>query len=170
MLCVIAKLNPEATEKLKAIQKASLSAAAGRKPLYGHITIAAYTGAEEEQFVQFCKSLLAGAAPFAVRYEKVEVLEASSIIVASPEKSGTLETLHRLIAEEYGDALNRWTQADQWYPHTTLLYEPNADLHGLCRIMAGSFRPFSTQISRIEFSRVLASDYDVFDGVELLHR
>lgn len=170
MLCVIAKPNPEATEKLKVIQKAELFATAGLKPLYGHITIATYTGAEEAQLVQFCKSLLAGTAPFAVRYEKVEVLEASSIIVASPEKSGTPETLHRLIAEEYGDALNRWTQADQWYPHTTLLYEPNADLHGICRKMTDSFRPFSTQISRIEFSRVLASAYDVIDSVELLHR
>ena len=43
MLCVIAKLNEEATEKLMSIRTAALSDAA-LKPLHGHITIASYTG------------------------------------------------------------------------------------------------------------------------------
>ena len=166
MLCVIAKLNEEATEKLMSIRTAALSDAA-LKPLHGHITIAAYTGDRQAQFVRFCKSLLEGTSAFAVRYEKIEVLDASSIIVASPENSGTLEVLHRRIAEAYNDSLNPWTQADRWYPHTTLLYEPNLDLHRICGEMSGHFTPFSAQISRIEFSRALESGYEIIDRVEL---
>lgn len=166
MLCVIAKLNAEATEKLMSIRTAALLDA-GLKPLHGHITIASYIGNHEAQFVRFCKSLLEGTSAFAVRYEKIEVLDASSILVASPEKSGTLEALHRRIAEEYNDSLNPWTQADRWYPHTTLLYEPNLDLHRICRNMAVYFMPFAAQISCIEFSRVLESGYEIIDRVEL---
>ena len=167
MLCVIAKLNAEATEKLMSIRTAALSDAA-LKPLHGHITIASYTGNHEAQFVQFCKSQIAGISPFLVRYERIEVLEDTSIIVASPEKSGALEVLHRCIAEAYNDSLNPWTQADRWYPHTTLLYEPNLDLHRICGEMSGHFTPFSAQISRIEFSRVLESGYESIDHVELI--
>lgn len=166
MLCVIAKLNEEATEKLMSIRTAARSDAA-LKPLHGHITIAAYTGDRQAQFVRFCKSLLEGTSAFAVRYEKIEVLDASSIIVASPENSGALEVLHRRIAEAYNDSLNPWTQADRWYPHTTLLYDPNLDLHWICGEMSGHFTPFSAQISRIEFSRVLESGYEIIDRVEL---
>ena len=166
MLCVIAKLNEEATEKLMSIRTAALSDAA-LKPLHGHITIASYTGNHEAQFVRFCKSQIAGISPFSVRYERIEVLEDTSIIVASPEKSGALEVLHRRIAEAYNDSLNPWTQADRWYPHTTLLYEPNLDLHRICGEMSGHFTPFSAQISRIEFSRVLESGYEIIDRVEL---
>ena len=166
MLCVIAKLNEEATEKLMSIRTAARSDAA-LKPLHGHITIAAYTGDRQAQFVRFCKSLLEGTSAFAVWYEKIEVLDASSILVASPENSGALEVLHRRIAEAYNDSLNPWTQADRWYPHTTLLYEPNLDLHRICGEMSGHFTPFSAQISRIEFSRVLESGYEIIDRVEL---
>ena len=166
MLCVIAKLNEAATEKLMSIRTAALPDA-GLKPLHGHITIAAYTGDRQAQFVRFCKSLLEGTSSFAVRYEKIEVLDASSILVASPENSGALEVLHRRIAEAYNDSLNPWTQADRWYPHTTLLYDPNLDLHRICGEMSGHFMPFSAQISRIEFSRVLESGYEIIDRVEL---
>lgn len=166
MLCVIAKLNEEATEKLMSIRTAALPGAA-LKPLHGHITIAAYTGDRQAQFVRFCKSQIAGISPFPVRYERIEVLEDTSIIVASPEKSGKLEVLHRRIAEEYNDSLNPWTQADRWYPHTTLLYEPNLDLHRICRKMAAHFMPFAAPISGIEFSRVLESGYEIIDRVEL---
>ena len=150
MLCVIAKLNEEATEKLMSIRTAARSDAA-LKPLHGHITIASYTGNHEAQFVRFCKSLLQGTSAFAVRYEKIEVLDASSILVASPEKSGTLEVLHRRIAEEYNDSLNRWTQADRWYPHTTLLYEPNLDLHRIWAKCPGILRRFQRKYPALNF-------------------
>ena len=166
MLCVIAKLNEEATEKLMSIRMAALSDAA-LKPLHGHITVAAYTGDRQAEFIQFCKSQIAGISSFPVRYDRIETLEDTSIIVASPEKSGALEALHRRIAEAYNDSLNPWTQADRWYPHTTLLYEPNLDLHRICGELSGYFTPFSAQISRIEFSRVLESGYEIIDCVEL---
>ncbi len=166
MLCVIAKLDGEATEKLMAIRKAALSDAVV-KPLYGHITIATYTGDNEAQFIRFCKSLLAGMPSFTVRYEKLAVLEATSIIVASPEKSGPLEALHLGIAKEYNCALHPWTQMGQWYPHTTLLYGPGLDLQRICREMSAFFVPFSAQISGIEFSRVLESGYAIVDSVVL---
>ncbi len=166
MLCVIAKLNGEATENLAAIRKAALSDAVVT-PLYGHITIATYTGDNEAQFIRFCKSLLAGMPSFTVRYEKIAVLEATSIIVASPEKSGPLEALHLGIAEKYNRFLQPWTQIGQWYPHTTLLYGPGLDLHRICREMSASFVPFSSQISLVEFSRVLKSGYAIVDSVVL---
>ena len=166
MLCVIAKLNGEATEKLMAIRKVALSDAMV-KPLYGHITIATYTGDNETQFIRFCKSLLEGMPSFTVRYEKLAVLEATSIIVASPEKSGPLEALHLGIAEKYNRFLQPWTQIGQWCPHTTLLYGPGLDLHRICREMSAFFVPFSSQISLIEFSRVLESGYAIIDSVVL---
>lgn len=166
MLCVIAKLDGEATEKLMAIRKVALSDAVV-KPLYGHITIATYAGDNEAQFIRFCKSLLAGMRSFPVRYEKIAVLEATSIIVASPEKSGPLEALHLGIAKEYNCALHPWTQIGQWCPHTTLLYGPGLDLHRICREMSASFVPFSAQISGIEFSRVLESGYAIIDSAVL---
>ncbi len=166
MLCVIAKLNAEATENLAAIRKAALSDAMV-KPLYGHITIATYTGDNEARFIRFCKSLLAGMPSFTVRYEKLTVLEATSIIVASPEKSGPLEALHLGIAEKYNRFLQPWTQTGQWCPHTTLLYGPGLDLQRICREMSAFFVPFSAQISGIEFSRVLESGYAIIDSVVL---
>ena len=67
MLCVIAKLNEEATEKLMSIRAAALSDAA-LKPLHGHITVAAYTGDRQEQFIQFCKSQIAGISSLPIKY------------------------------------------------------------------------------------------------------
>ena len=46
MLCAIAMLDEEATRKLIFLQKTAAGDAACLKPLYGHITIAAYTGTE----------------------------------------------------------------------------------------------------------------------------
>lgn len=166
MLCVIAKLNGEATETLAAIRKAALPDAV-LTPLYGHITIATYTGDNEARFIRFCKSLLAGMRSFPVRYEKIAVLEATSIIVASPEKSGPLEALHLGIAEQYNRFLQPWTQIGQWCPHTTLLYGPGLDLHRICREMSPFFVPFSAKVSGIEFSRVLESGYAIVDSVAL---
>jgi len=165
MLCVIAKLNRNATERLASLQ--AFSFPGKPTPLYGHITLATYIGDDEAQFIQFCKSFIQGIPSFPIRYHRVEVLEASSIIVASPVKSGVLESIHQRIAAEYNHSLNSWTQSEQWYPHTTLLYAPNADLHRICCKMAASFAPFSTQISRIEFSRVLESGYEIIETVEL---
>ena len=50
MLCMIAKLDNEATEKLLSLQRIALSAMPAIKPLHGHITIAAYMGENETAF------------------------------------------------------------------------------------------------------------------------
>lgn len=171
MLCVIAKLDELATGTIAAIQKIAFSDFAPSNPLHGHITLASYIGDNETEFMQFCKHLFEGFSSFTVEYKKIEVLEGTSdsapIIIAAPERAGILEEVHKRIAAAYGSSLNKWTQMDSWYPHTTLLYRPGVDLHPICCKMAASFVPFSTQIRKIEFSRVLESGYDIIEQVEL---
>lgn len=161
MLCVIAKLDKRSTEKLTAIQKAG-APDAGLKPLYGHITLASYMGEDEAGFMAFCAALLKGASRFAVKYTRLAVLEETSIVAALAEKTGTLAALHRRIAEAYGGSLNEWTGSDEaWLPHTTLLYDPKADLPAVCREMAADYAPFTADIVGIEFSRVTPSGYAI---------
>ena len=103
----------------------------------------------------FCAALLKGVSRFAVKYTHLAVLEETSIVAALAEKTGTLAALHRRIAEVYGSSLNEWTGSDEvWLPHTTLLYDPKADLPAVCRKMAADFAPFTAGIVGIEFSRV----------------
>ena len=167
MLCVIAKLDKRSTEKLTAIQKAA-APDAGLKPLYGHITLASYMGGDEAGFMAFCAALLKGVSRFAVKYTHLAVLEETSIVAALAEKAGTLAALHRSIAEEYGGSLNEWTSSDEaWLPHTTLLYDPQADLQAACCKMAADFAPFTAGIVGIEFSRVTPSGYEILGRVEL---
>ena len=75
MLCVIAKLDELATGTLATIQKNAFSDCTPSNPLHGHITLATYIGDNEAEFVQFCKHLFEGLSPFAVEYQKIEVLE-----------------------------------------------------------------------------------------------
>ncbi len=150
MLCVIGKLDDRATDRLRNLLNT---------PLYGHITLATYLGDDEPQFIQYCKGL--DISPFQVEYTKAEVLDATSIIVATPEKTGMLDALNRCITDQYNSMLDPWTQRERWYPHTTLFYGPNTDLHALCREIG--FTPFKAGIHRIEFSRVVESGYDIVD-------
>lgn len=167
MLCMIAKLNKTATDKLSEIQKTAFADGNALRPLHGHITIATYTGEEETNFIQFCKKQIVGVSCFQVTYRKLEVLEATPIVVATPEKTGFLESLHRSIAERYSNDLDQWTRAELWYPHTTLLYDPQADLYAICGKMSERFSPFSADVCRIEFSRVLENGYEIVDCVDL---
>ena len=160
MLCVIAKLDKRSTEKLTAIQKAAAPDADG-KPLHGHITLAAYMGEDEAGFMAFCAALLKDVSRFAVKYTHLAVLEETSIV-------GTLAALHRHIAEVYGSSLNEWTDSDEvWLPHTTLLYDPKADLPAVCRKMAADFALFTAGIVGIEFSRVTPSGYEILGRADL---
>ena len=167
MLCVIAKLDKRSADKLTAIKRAAVPDA-DCKPLYGHITLASYVGEDEAGFMAFCTSLLKGVPRFAVRYTQLAVLEETSIIAALAEKTGTLPALHRRIAEVYGGSLNEWTGSDEvWLPHTTLLYDPKADLPAVCRKMAADFAPFTAGIVGIEFSRVTPPGYEILGRAEL---
>ena len=163
MLCVIAKLDKSATERLASLKKAFVPAEFAARPLYGHITIATYIGSDEAGFIRSCKALLDGVPAFQVEYKKLEVLKKSAIIVASPEKAGTLSALHSMISKEFMPSLNDWTQPDAWQPHTTLLYYPESDLNGICANMSKAFAPFSATVCAIEFSRVLDSGYEIVE-------
>jgi hypothetical protein len=165
MLCLIAKLSEEATEQLRYVQKAADPDSVLWKPLHGHITIAAYTGVEEKEFIRFCREQMAGISSFAVQYQKIELLEDTSIVVAVPEKAGMLEKIHRRITEKYNDDLDRWTKTDSWYPHTTLFFSPGEDLQKVYRKLADAFVPFSARVCGAEFSRVLDTGYEIIDRI-----
>ena len=167
MLYVIAKLDSHATEKLRTLQKAAASYGVVPSALYGHITIAAYTSDNDMDFVIGCKELLQGVSPFSVLFDKVEVLSETSIIVAAPQKSRILLTLHTRIAERYGLLLDQWTCSNNWYPHTTLLYNPQADLPRICRAVQEDFFPFEAGVKSIEFSRVTETGYEIVDRITL---
>ena len=167
MLCVIAKLDSHATERLRTLQKAAVSYGAGPSALYGHITIATYIPEDDMKFVAGCKELLQGIGSFSVLYDRVEVLSESSIIVATPKKKGDLLSLHNRIAAQYGAFLDQWTCDDTWYPHTTLLYDPHADLARVCRAMQETFSPFEAVVKSVEFSRVTETGYEIVDKVTL---
>lgn len=167
MLCVIAKLDSHATEKLRMLQKAAASYGAVPSALYGHITIAAYTPENDMDFVIGCKELLQGVGPFSVLFDKIEVLSETSIIVATPQKSGVLLTLHNRITAQYDAFLDHWTCDDTWYPHTTLLYNPHADLPRICQSMQETFSPFEAGVKSIEFSRVSETGYEIVDRIAL---
>ena len=167
MLCVIAKLDDAATERLAVVRKAAFPYGKAVRPLYGHITLATYVGDNETDFIQSCKDRLKDLPAFDVVFEKVEVLEETSIIVAAPAESKYLYSIHQRIAEKNDDALDRWTKADVWYPHTTLFYGPGSNLADICSRMKGSFVPFAAHISRIEFSRIIDNGYDIVESMEL---
>ena len=57
MICVIAKLTPDATERLNILRKAVVSKELPVKPFYGHITIATYLP-DDEEFVQVCSEII----------------------------------------------------------------------------------------------------------------
>ena len=166
MICVIAKLASDAAERLNILRKAVASKEQLVKPFHGHITIAAYLP-DDEEFLPVCAEIIRDTSAFRIRYEKLEVLSATSIIAAVPSKPAALLALHNRIAERFGKSLNRWTCGNDWYPHTTLLYDPDADLNGLCRKMQEYFVPFETCISRVEFSKAEETGYTILCSVDL---
>ena len=165
MLCVIAKLDDSAAEKLASVRNAAIPGAS--KPLHGHITLATFTGDDHARFVRACRELLRDFPPFEVVYERIAVLEETSVIVAVPAESEELIAMHRCIADRFGASLDKWTGGGLWVPHTTLYFGPEADLHGLADRMAASFRPFSARIGRIEFSNVLEDRYEIVGRMDL---
>ena len=54
-----------------------------------------------------------------------------------------------------------------WLPHTTLLYDPKADLPAVCCKMAADFVPFTAGIVGIEFSRVTPPGYEILGRADL---
>ncbi len=167
MICIIAKLPPDAVERLNMLREAAVSKEQLLKPLYGHITVATCLPDDDAEFMRVCTETILEMHSFSVRYEKLEVLSETSIIVAVPSKTPELLALHDRIAEKYGKSMDRWTCGADWYPHTTLLYNPDADLNDLCRNMQQHFSPFEARISRIEFSRVEEAGYTILKSIDL---
>ena len=167
MLCVIAKLDLKATQKLRKLQNVAASFGLRFSPVYGHITIATYTLDDDMKFIAGCKDLLQALGPFSVFFKKVEVLSETSIIVAMPQKNDVLISVHDRITAQYGAFLDQWTCDDTWYPHTTLVYNPRADLPRICRLMQDAFSPFVAFVKDIEFSRVTESGYSIVDKISL---
>ena len=167
MLCVIARLSADATERLRLLRDTVLSPEQARTPLYGHITIATYLPEDDGAFIRACGDMLRDDHSFSVRYEKIEVLSRTSIIVATPAKTGELLSMHDRIAGYSGGSLDRWTCGNDWYPHTTLLHDPEADLDSLCRAMRRHFVPFDTLIRQIELSKVEKDGYTILETIRL---
>ena len=167
MLCVIARIDPGARERLAELRKTASAWDTRRGELYGHITLATYLGDEEERFIASCRELLSGCRAFSVRYGRIERLPATSILAASPDKEGALLALHDAIAEKWSGALDRWTGDEGWKPHTTLLYDPEGDLAGAEALLRKEFSPFAARVERIEFSRVEETGYTIVDHMDL---
>lgn len=170
MLCAIARIDRESKAKLLALQQAAERFGIAVSALYGHITLAAYTGEEESSFIKSCKTILSAYTPFSVLYEKVEVLPATSIIVASPRNKNALFDIHHDIAAQWGPYLDRWTRNELWQPHTTLICDPQLDLQGIAEAMRKEFVPFWAQVKSIEFSQVTENGYIILDRIDLLQR
>lgn len=167
MLCMIAKIDPASRARLLQLQGEIEKLGIPVKALHGHITLASYTGAEEGAFIASCKEILSNCKAFPVEYDKIEVLASTCIVVASPRKAGMLEAVQREVARQWAMDLTGYTRADVWYPHTTLLYDPQADLVGIARRLRESFTPFCGEVQAIEFSRVEDSGYTIVDAVAL---
>ena len=170
MLCAIARIDTQSREKLSALQQAAERFGITVHKIYGHITLATYMGEDDRAFIASCKEILSACTPFSVYYEKVEVLSATSIIVASPRKENALLDMHHAIAAQWGHSLDHWTNNDHWQPHTTLVYDPQIDLQVLAEAMQKEFIPFFAHVTRIEFSQVTAHGYEIVDSVDLHQR
>ncbi|QUC68395.1 2'-5' RNA ligase family protein [Aristaeella hokkaidonensis] len=168
MLCVIAKLSPDVNDKLSRLRETAMPQVRFSSPLYAHITLATYLPEDTEVFITACRKMLRDAHSFSVRYEKLEVLSETSILVAVPASSEPLSSLHNRIEMAFGEHLDRWTRGETWYPHTTLLCDPAADLNTLCNEIRKHFAPFEAHIEQIEFSRVEENGYNIVETVRLL--
>ena len=167
MLCVLAKVDPLAKSHLLQLQEPIKKFGVPPRDLHGHITLVTYVGENEEAFISSCKTVLSGVKPFSVNYDKIEVLEATSILVASPRKEDEIVCVQKRITKGWEAWLDCWTQADVWKPHTTLLHDPQADLHGIARAIQEIFEPFSARINEVEFSRVNEHGYEVIESIVL---
>ena len=168
MLCVIAKLPSEANDKLSRLRDSVMPQVHFPSSLYAHITLATYLPEDTKAFIASCRKILRNVRSFSVRYEKLEVLAETSIIIAKPAPSEPLRFLHDRINSDFGEFLDHWTRGDTWYPHTTLLNDPDADLNAVCDEMQKHFVPFDVSIEQVEFSQVEGNRYTIVETVRLL--
>ena len=170
MLCAIARIDAQGRKQFLSLQQVTERFGIKLNELDGHITLATYIGGDDRAFIASCKEIISTYSPFSICYEKVEVLSATSIIVASPRNEKTLFELHRAIAAQWEPYLDRWTNKDLWKPHTTLMHNPHIDLQVIAKEMMREFLPFMAQVTGIEFSLVTENGYRIIDSIDLLYR
>lgn len=167
MLCVIAKIDKSARARLSWIQSFAASFGIVPRPIYGHITLAAFESGDEAALIAGCKEALTGQMAFSVDFETVEVLGDTSIIAALAAREGALDAVQERIAAVAPQHLDSWTRRENWVPHTTLLHDHRMDLKWIRSAMQPMFQPFTARVEQIEFSRVLDHGYETVDTVEL---
>lgn len=167
MLCVIARIDDSARARLDLLCKIAEEFDLPARYLHGHITLVTYLGQDEVQFVEGCKAALTDWKPFSVFYDRIELLAPTPSIVASPEMTQELISIHGRLMSVAPSELDSWSSRELWHPHTTLFYHTEADLQAISERMKKRFVPFSADISRIEFSRVTANGYQIIDSVAL---
>ena len=167
MLCVIARIDRSARARLSWIQSFAVSFGLVPKPIYGHITLAAFEGGDEEKLIVKCKAALEGQEAFCVAFDTVEVLRATSVIVAVAARQGALDAVQERIAAVAPEHLDQWTRRENWLPHTTLLHDNMMDLNWIRSAMAQMFQPFEAKVDRIEFARVTDRGFEIVDSLEL---
>ena len=167
MLCVIAKIDNAARERLNELCKVVEEFDLPVRYLYGHITLVSYIGQNEADFVKQCKAALMNWKTFPVAYNCVELLPPTPSIVASPKLSQKLVAIHDLLLSVAPSEMDSWSAKDVWHPHTTLFYHTEADLPAIAERMRKIFVPFTAEIVRIEFSRVTDGGYEVIDSITL---
>jgi len=167
MLCVIAKLNEEARERLLSVQEPVVSFGLSKRPLYGHITLATFVEGDEAALIESVKANLYGEKAFSVQYEGIAELDETFIVVALLRKTQGLLNLQRKVTEGRDCLLDRWTHSAIWQPHTTLVHQPGMILCEVADAMQARFVPFEARINRVEFSRVTENGYEIVDGIDL---
>lgn len=135
--------------------------------LHGHITLVSYVGQNEASFVAQCKAALKEWKVFPVTYNGVELLPPTPSIVASPELSQELVSIHDVLLSVAPSEMDSWSSKELWHPHTTLFYHTEADLQAIAEQMRKSFVPFTAEVVRLEFSRVTDSGYEIIDSITL---
>ena len=167
MLCVIAKIDNAARERLNELCKVVEEFDLPVRYLYGHITLVSYIGQNEANFIEQCKAALKKWKTFSVSYSRVELLPPTPSIVASPELSQELVAIHDLLLSVAPSEMDSWSAKEIWHPHTTLFYHTEADLQAIAERMRKIFVLFTAEIVRIEFSRVTDSGYEIIDAITL---
>ena len=167
MLCVIAKIDNAARERLDELCKVVEEFDLPVRYLYGHITLVSYIGQNEADFIAQCKTALKNWRAFPVAYNCVELLPPTPSIVASPELSQKLVAIHDLLLSVAPSEMDSWSAKEVWHPHTTLFYHTEADLQAIAERMRNVFAPFTAEIVRIEFSRVTDNGYEIVDSITL---
>lgn len=167
MLCVIAKIDDNARARLETLCKIVEEFGLPARPLHGHVTLITYLGQEEKTFVKRCKSILSKQGAFSIFYNRIELLTPTPSIVASPEMTQELRSIHAQLAELAPSDLDKWSSKEIWHPHTTLFYHTEANLQTIAERIEEEFIPFCAEVSEIEFSKVTDSGYEIIDSITL---